>query len=183
MSIQPEPIRCVACARILTTIDDVQFCVLCTRVFCPQHIVVRKGVSNCGGCEERRRILEQDGISDADNARIVSLLCRDLENTVGAGHEQVVEEAAARIRLFSDDPADFEQKSSTTFSRNCTTPSSTHRGPGARRIRIIRCGTPRPPGSAPRPGECRRTRDRLLWSGQTRRLTSRCTRPLSDPRT
>jgi hypothetical protein len=110
MSIQPEPIRCVACARILTTIDDVQFCVLCTRVFCPQHIVVRKGVSNCGGCEERRRTLEQDGISDADNARIVSLLCRDLENTVGAGHEQVVEEAAARIRLFSDDPADFEQR-------------------------------------------------------------------------
>jgi hypothetical protein len=40
----------------------------------------------------------------------VNLLCRDLEHTVGAGHERVVEEAAARIRLFSDDAADFEQR-------------------------------------------------------------------------
>jgi hypothetical protein len=110
MDIPPGPRRCAACARILTTIDDVQVCVLCSRVFCSQHIAVRKGVSNCGGCEEQRRTLEQAGVPDADHARIVNLLCRDLEHTVGAGHERVVEEAAARIRLFSDDAADFEQR-------------------------------------------------------------------------
>jgi len=40
----------------------------------------------------------------------VTLLTQDVANTVGAGHEPIVEEAAARIRLFSNGPADFEQK-------------------------------------------------------------------------
>jgi hypothetical protein len=42
--------------------------------------------------------------------RIVRLLQRDFVETVGPGYEAVVAEAAARLRMFSDDPADFEQR-------------------------------------------------------------------------
>jgi hypothetical protein len=79
-------------------------------VFCSKHLIVRKRVSNCFDCETRRIELERTGVLDADEERIVRLLCRDLANTIGPGHDALVEEAAARIRLFTDDPADFEQR-------------------------------------------------------------------------
>jgi len=56
-------------------------------------------------------MLEQRGkVTDAVEARVISLLQRDLQQTVGVGHEFLVDEPAARIRLFSDEPADFEQR-------------------------------------------------------------------------
>ena len=65
----------------------------------------------CRACEERRRELEQTGgISEADELRVVALLLQDLANTLGPGHESVVEEAAARIRLFTRDAIEFEQR-------------------------------------------------------------------------
>ncbi len=110
MNVDPGPIRCAACGRLFTATDEVELCILCGRRFCSQHILVRKGVSNCRDCEPRRRHLERGAVSDADEARVVSLLCRDLENTVGPGYEQIVAVAAARIRLFSsDDTVYFEQ--------------------------------------------------------------------------
>jgi hypothetical protein len=41
---------------------------------------------------------------------VVGLVQQDLESTIGAGHETMVEEAAARMRLFCDNAADFEQR-------------------------------------------------------------------------
>jgi hypothetical protein len=40
----------------------------------------------------------------------VRLVLRDLASTIGAGDEVFVQTAAARIRLFTDDAADFEQR-------------------------------------------------------------------------
>ena len=41
---------------------------------------------------------------------MVGLILQDVARTVGPGHESAVEEAAARMRLFSDGAADFEQR-------------------------------------------------------------------------
>jgi hypothetical protein len=80
-------------------------------VFCDQHIVVRDAVANCAACEHERRSREQDGpISQEDADRVARLLEHDLVETIGRGHEPAVAEAVARIRLFSEDPADFEQR-------------------------------------------------------------------------
>ena len=110
MNIEPGPLRCTACGRLFMHFDEFRCCIICGEFFCVQHVAVRKGVAHCFRCEERRGALEQRGVSDADEARVVSLLSRDLGNTVGPGHAHTVEEAAARIRLFSVDPADFEQR-------------------------------------------------------------------------
>jgi hypothetical protein len=71
---------------------------------------MRKGVANCAACEERRKLQEMSSVSDTDEARVVRLLLQDVATTIGSGHEPIVEQAAARVRLFSTDPADFEQK-------------------------------------------------------------------------
>lgn len=85
------------------------WCLICNEVFCANHLTVEKGVGTCSGCVEARRLRElSSGISDADEARVVSLLARDIANTVGPGHEADVEESAARQRLFCDS-AGFEQ--------------------------------------------------------------------------
>ncbi len=111
MNLEPEPLRCAACGEMLTTLEDLGFCVLCTRLFCVRHLTVRKGVANCPDCAERRKTLEQTGgVSEFDEERVVSLLLQDVATTIGTGHEGIVEEAAARIRLFCDDTADFEQR-------------------------------------------------------------------------
>lgn len=44
------------------------------------------------------------------NAPLDELWCRALARTVGTGHESAVEAFAARIRLFSDDPVEFERR-------------------------------------------------------------------------
>jgi hypothetical protein len=41
---------------------------------------------------------------------VVRLVLQDVARTVGPGNESAVEEAAARLRLFSDDAAVFEQR-------------------------------------------------------------------------
>ena len=102
---------CGECGEPLANMESTGVCILCAQLFCRRHVTFRKGVANCGKCEEPRRILEANGgVSDADEARIVGLLLNDIENTIGAGQHAVVEEAAARIRLFSDDPSDFEHR-------------------------------------------------------------------------
>jgi len=53
---------------------------------------------------------DSDKVTDAQAARVISLLLKDLQHTVAAGHEFVVKEAAARIRLYSREPTDFEQR-------------------------------------------------------------------------
>jgi hypothetical protein len=107
----PAPPTCSECGEHLTSVESGGWCVLCTKLFCVRHLVIRRGVSNCAACEEHRHTREQaGGISEADEARVVRLVLQDLARTVGPGYEATVEEAAARFRLFSDDPADFEQR-------------------------------------------------------------------------
>jgi hypothetical protein len=106
---EPLPLTCTECAAPLAGAGW-GLCILCRKLFCRRHLVIRKGVPNCAACEEPRRVREQTGgVSPAEEARVVGLLARDLMNTVGSGHEVVVEEAAARIRLFSD-AGDFEHR-------------------------------------------------------------------------
>lgn len=86
-------------------------CILCHRSFCRDHLIVSEGVPTCAACQEARHTREQTGgVSLAEEERVVGLLLRDLANTVGSGHEPTAEEAAARIRLFNDDPDAFEHK-------------------------------------------------------------------------
>lgn len=86
-------------------------CIICLGIFCKRHVTFRAGVPNCAACEEERRTRETTGgVSDDDVRRVASLLLHDMAGTLGPGHEGVVQEAAARIRLFSADPVRFEQK-------------------------------------------------------------------------
>ena len=103
--------RCSACGELLTIPGSYGLCVLCGKLFCSRHLLIRKEVPNCAACEEPRRIREQTGgVSDADEARVVRLVLQDLASTLGPGYEPVVKEVAARLRLFTDDAAAFEQR-------------------------------------------------------------------------
>lgn len=115
MNIDPTPLACTECGEPLSPLavfrSGAVWCLLCGKMFCARHLIIRKGVPNCAACEASRRIREETGgVSDADETRVVSLLLQDLARTVGPGHESAVQEAAARIRLFSDGAADFEQR-------------------------------------------------------------------------
>mgnify|MGYP002785487782 CR=1 FL=1 len=90
---------------------DVSFCVLCSRAMCAHHLLMRKGVGICGDCQEERLSREASGAgTDADEARIVTAVCHDVVATVGAEHEHVVVEEAARVRLFASTLAEFERQ-------------------------------------------------------------------------
>ena len=68
-------------------------------------------MANCAACEHVRREKEESGpVSQDDADRVSRLLRTDLAATVGNGHEAVVEEAVARIRLFAHDAVYFEQQ-------------------------------------------------------------------------
>lgn len=112
MNIDPRPPACTECGEYLTIFGSGgNWCLLCGKLFCARHLIIRKGVPNCAACEQSRRIREETGgVSDADEARLVRLVLQDVACTVGPGHESAVHEAAARIRLFSNDAADFEQR-------------------------------------------------------------------------
>lgn len=105
------PLACSQCQQHIQTLDDVGVCVICFQVFCSRHVFIRDGVANCAACEETRRRREQQGpISQEAAHRVARLLERDLAETIGPGHESAVEEAVTRIRLFADDPTEFEQR-------------------------------------------------------------------------
>jgi hypothetical protein len=106
-----SPLTCVQCQEPIRTFDDLGVCIICSHVFCSRHLVIRDGVANCAACEAIRRHRELSGpISRAHLDRVARLLAQDLLETIGRGHESAVEEAVARIRVFANDPADFEQR-------------------------------------------------------------------------
>lgn len=45
-----------------------------------------------------------------DHARVVKLIAEDFARTIGSSYDPIADEAAARIRLFTGDPDDFEQR-------------------------------------------------------------------------
>lgn len=104
-------LTCAECQQRIQALDDLGMCILCLRTFCSRHVFVRGGVANCAACERTRRRREEDGpISQAETARVARLLEQDIVGTIGPGQNSVVEEAVTRIRLFAEDPADFEQR-------------------------------------------------------------------------
>lgn len=106
-----SPAICSECGDTLVAGNWGGLCIVCDRVFCAQHVVVRNDVATCAACGDLRRRREEAGaISQADADRVLRLVGLDLVETVGPGHESVVQEAVARARMFSDDPDDFEQR-------------------------------------------------------------------------
>jgi len=86
-------------------------CLLCLRVFCSRHLIVRKGVATCSGCLARRESLESgSSISTSDEERLVKLLGKDVVATRRHDLEDIIVEAAARIRLFANDLSDYHQR-------------------------------------------------------------------------
>ena len=105
------PLACARCEEPIRTLEDFGVCIICCQAFCSRHVVVRDRVANCAACEETRRNREENGpIAQTDADRVARLLQQDVLETIGPGHESAVEEAASRIRIFADDPADFEQR-------------------------------------------------------------------------
>jgi hypothetical protein len=105
------PFTCSQCQQPIQSLDEVRACIICCQLFCSRHVVVRDGVANCAACEETRQHREQGSpISQAVADRVARLLEQDLVETIGSGHESVVEEAVARIRMFAVNPAGFEQQ-------------------------------------------------------------------------
>ena len=49
-------------------------------------------------------------ISNEDQQRVVRLLEMDVAATIGGNHEREIVEVASRIRVFTDDPIDYEQR-------------------------------------------------------------------------
>jgi len=83
-------------------------CTLCAGFFCNDHLVVKKGVATCESCAVEREQREASRrVSDEDEARVVSLLCADVEATIGPGHDEPIIEAAARRRLYADVPVQY----------------------------------------------------------------------------
>lgn len=106
------PASCFECGQAVQTLDDLGgLCIACMQVFCRRHVVIRNGVANCAACERIRLEKEESGpVSQDDADRVSRLLRTDLAGTIGNGHEAVVEEAVARIRLFAHDAVYFEQQ-------------------------------------------------------------------------
>ena len=105
----PNP--CAQCGDLLTLDKWGGLCIVCLRFFCARHVVIRHGVANCAACDGVRRRWEEHGpISQIEADRVLRLLQHDVVETIGHGQESVVEEAVARIRMFTDDAADLEQR-------------------------------------------------------------------------
>jgi len=49
-------------------------------------------------------------ITDDDQARVIQLVARDLDATIGPGHEHLAVDNAVRIRDFEDDLTIYEQR-------------------------------------------------------------------------
>ena len=102
---------CSTCNDLLTPENWGGICILCQQVFCRRHVLIHHRVAICPPCDVvRRRREEHSAISQSEADRVLRLLQDDLVATVGRGQESVVEEAVARIRMFTDNPIDFEQR-------------------------------------------------------------------------
>ena len=111
MYLDPTPTTCAECSELLTAATWGGLCIICSQLFCRRHLRFRHGVANCAACDKQRRTRETTGgISDDDETRVASLVLRDIASTLGTNHDAIVEEAAARIRLFAYNLADFEQR-------------------------------------------------------------------------
>ena len=109
MDINTTPIRCASCGQQIVT-AEFGLCACCGRPFCATHLVSRQAVATCRDCGEARHDLEPTGVSDADEVEVVGRVRRDVQNTIGARHTAVVDTVAARVRRFTVDRDDFEQR-------------------------------------------------------------------------
>jgi hypothetical protein len=103
----PFEFKCSACGRE-STAAGWSLCALCGSFFCSDHLVVKKGVATCESCAvEREQREASGGVSAEVEARVVSLLRADVEATIGPGDDEAIIEAAARRRLYADNPEPY----------------------------------------------------------------------------
>jgi hypothetical protein len=103
----PFEFKCSACGHEPTD-GWLSLCVLCGGFFCRDHLVVKKGLATCESCAvEREQREASGGVSAEDEAHVVSLLRADVEATIGPGHDDAIIEAAARRRLYVDNPEQY----------------------------------------------------------------------------
>lgn len=77
------PAKCPACGDIVD-LRGAGFCLFCDRFVCGRHLTTRGGITNCADCEgERNTRLAEAAITEADQERLLTLIRRDLEATVG----------------------------------------------------------------------------------------------------
>jgi hypothetical protein len=104
-------VRCAECGRRPVGIEDCNFCLLCSGVFCTRHLIVEKGLATCAACRSERKALEDSSaVTEADEQHLVKLLSADLLATVGVGSTDIAIAEAARIRLFARTLPEFEQR-------------------------------------------------------------------------
>ena len=90
---------------------DGDFCLLCGELFCRRHLSVRDGVSNCTDCEKERAAIESASPVSRDHRDgVMARLDRDMRSTIEAEYQAIAIEAAARILLFADEVADYQQR-------------------------------------------------------------------------
>lgn len=109
MDLSQFPAVCGICGTVPGF--DAWGCLLCGRLLCGRHFSIERGVAICSDCQPERRRLESAGIvKDADEARLVALLTRDLLATVGPGAEGIAIAEAARVRLFAETLQEYERR-------------------------------------------------------------------------
>lgn len=98
---------CTECGTDLVG-QSLAMCVRCSRPFCGEHVVVRRGDATCVSCHGRQKELEST--LDADDMRLVRLISHDVAATVGDSFDDVIVEVAARIRSLGFTLEDYRQK-------------------------------------------------------------------------
>lgn len=99
----PFEFKCSACGRD-PSVAGWSLCALCGGFFCSDHLLVNKGVATCESCIlEREQLEASSGVSAEDEERVVALIRKDVETTIGPGHDELIVEAAARHRLHVGD--------------------------------------------------------------------------------
>lgn len=107
----PFPERCAECGAALGE-SGWGRCLSCLQVFCDRHLSGRADAVACTSCERRRRDALEGARArlEEDEMRLVQLISDDLAATVGSTLEDVVVEAAARVREFASDRDSYRQQ-------------------------------------------------------------------------
>jgi hypothetical protein len=104
----PFEFKCQVCGRELTAAGGWRPCALCLGLFCDDHLMSKNSVATCESCVDIREQRELSGpVTAAGEARVVALLRRDVEATIGAGQDEIIVGFAAHQRLHASDPIDY----------------------------------------------------------------------------
>lgn len=110
MDLVEFPAKCPVCGDIVD-LRGAGFCMFCDRFVCGRHLTTRGGITNCADCEgERNTRLAEAVITEADQERLLTLIGRDLEATVGPVVSTIALDASGHQRLFADSFDDYARR-------------------------------------------------------------------------